>query len=380
MPSLMSAYCSPLGVALHLRARFSSPPRGRGSVSRRRPRRARRRAQRRALRAGGWRSASSLYVLSDFGSSRGHRKRGSLPQRAGNGSRVRDTPACGRRWCARGSSPSGRSTSPWGSSPPASPCSARGTGSTASPARCGFCSIGRTAPGSSARSSRVWPGSLLAHAASALRGPGGAVLRIGLAFNALGYAALALTAARLLRHAGRHAGGAALEREGVSWLLSESWGAFVLEVDRRRRHRRRPLGDHPGRPREAAAAGRPAAAGRCAGRIVAVSRFGLVARGLTLAALGYFLIRAAEELDPGAVRTPRRDARRAGAHRLRPGVSRRGRGRARLLRRLPLGHRPAAPTRLDASFPRQFNPSHWRSVFATLSADGGSRFDSTTTV
>jgi hypothetical protein len=36
---------------------------------------------------------------------------------------------------------------------------------------------------------------------------------------------------------------------------------------------------------------------------VAISRFGLVARGATLVALGYFLIRAAEELDPLAVRT-----------------------------------------------------------------------------
>ncbi len=145
-------------------------------------------------------------------------------------------------------------------------------------------------------------GIALAHAASALRGPGGAVLRIGLAFNALGYAALALTAARLLRHAGRHAGGAALEREGVSWLLSESWGAFVLESIG--------AGVIAGGLWEIVQGVRgklplradllPRAVRRA---IVAISRFGLVARGLTLAALGYFLIRAAEELDPGAVRS-----------------------------------------------------------------------------
>ncbi len=145
-------------------------------------------------------------------------------------------------------------------------------------------------------------GIALAHATRAVRGPGGAILRIGLACNALGYAALAVTATRLMVHAGRSTGGAALEREGVSWLLSESWGAFVLEAIGagivagglweilRGLRRKSPLrGGRLPRPI------RPA--------LAAVSRFGLVARGVTLAALGAFLIRAAEDLDPRMART-----------------------------------------------------------------------------
>jgi hypothetical protein len=88
----------------------------------------------------------------------------------------------------------------------------------------------------------------------------------------------------------------------VSWLLSESWGAFVLEAIG--------AGVIAGGLWEIVQGIRgrlplradllPRAVRRA---IVAVSRFGLVARGLTLAALGYFLIRAAEELDPRAVRS-----------------------------------------------------------------------------
>src|SRR5215471_30619 len=52
--------------------------------------------------------------------------------------------------------------------------------------------------------------------------------RIGLAFNAIGYAALAITAARLLLHVS--ADGPPLERTGVSWLLRESWGPVLVEI------------------------------------------------------------------------------------------------------------------------------------------------------
>jgi hypothetical protein len=140
-----------------------------------------------------------------------------------------------------------------------------------------------------------------AHLTQAARGPGGAFLRIGLAVNAFGYGVLAWTAARLLLHLGRAGGGVVLEREGVSWLLDESWGAAALEL----------VG-------AGVAAGGlweigQGIAGRLALRrgaiprglqrvLAAIARFGLVARGATLAALGYFLIRAAEELDPAAVR------------------------------------------------------------------------------
>lgn len=73
-------------------------------------------------------------------------------------------------------------------------------------------------------------GIAVAHLVRAARGPGGALGRIGLVFIGLGYAALAWTAGSLLLRAGPRARGASLERQGVSWLLSEAWGAFVLEA------------------------------------------------------------------------------------------------------------------------------------------------------
>ena len=143
----------------------------------------------------------------------------------------------------------------------------------------------------------------VSHLIQSLRGPGGVVKRVGLFVNGFGYAALAWTAARLLFHirSGPLGGGAALERQGVSWLLSESWGAAVLEIAG--------AAVVLGGLWEAGQglAGRlPFGRGRLPRRLsrlfAAVSRFGLVARGATLAALGYFLIRAAEELNPAAVR------------------------------------------------------------------------------
>src|SRR5262245_139188 len=73
----------------------------------------------------------------------------------------------------------------------------------------------------------------VAHLVQSLRGPGGVVKRVGLFVHGFGYAALAWTATRLLFHLHARAlagGGAVLEREGISWLLSESWGAAVLEI------------------------------------------------------------------------------------------------------------------------------------------------------
>jgi hypothetical protein len=142
----------------------------------------------------------------------------------------------------------------------------------------------------------------VAHVAQAVRGPGGAVMRAGLAVNALGYAALAWTAARLLLHLGRRGGGAALEREGVSWLLSESWGAAVVELVG--------AGVIAGGLWEVAQGfsgklpfRRDLLPRRVTRALVAISRFGLVARGATLALFGYFLVRAAEGLDPAVVRS-----------------------------------------------------------------------------
>jgi len=138
------------------------------------------------------------------------------------------------------------------------------------------------------------------HCVEAVTGHRGAIVRIGQAMSGIGYAALAWTAGRLLLHLKR--GGGALEREGLTWLLGEAWGPMVLEV----------VG-------AAVVAGglwelyrgvlaplpfRRDLLPRTLGRLLAgISRFGLVARGLLLCALGYFLARAAEELDPGRVQS-----------------------------------------------------------------------------
>jgi Domain of Unknown Function (DUF1206) len=144
-----------------------------------------------------------------------------------------------------------------------------------------------------------------AHLVQSIRGPGGVVKRIGLFVNGFSYAALAVTATRLLLHLRVRpgAGGASLERQGVSWLLSESWGAAALELA----GVAVALGGFWEIGQGLGLAGRlPFRSGRLPRKLAklfaAISRFGLVARGVTLATLGYFLIRAAEELDPAAVR------------------------------------------------------------------------------
>ncbi len=140
----------------------------------------------------------------------------------------------------------------------------------------------------------------LVHLVESVIGSRKALTRLGLAANGFGYATLAWTAARLLFHLEK--GGGSFEHAGVSWLLGESWGASAL-----------------------AAAGVAVAAGglwegyqgvrgrlpfrrdllpRHVVRLLsAVARFGLVARGLVLAAVGYFLFRAAAELNPDRIRS-----------------------------------------------------------------------------
>jgi hypothetical protein len=139
----------------------------------------------------------------------------------------------------------------------------------------------------------------LVHGVEAMTGRRGVAVRIGLAVNTIGYAALAWTSARLLLHLGR--GGGSLEREGIAWLLAVPGGATVLEL----------IGvaviagglweAYQGlRGRWNLARGLPRRLGRL---LAGVARFGLVARGGVLCALGYFLIRAAVESDPGRART-----------------------------------------------------------------------------
>jgi hypothetical protein len=143
-------------------------------------------------------------------------------------------------------------------------------------------------------------GIALVHLLEAVTGRRPGWVRAGLAANALGYGALAWTAARLLFHIGR--GGQSLERMGISWLLGEAWGATLLEL----------VG-------AAVVAGgfwqayqglrgrldfsRKLLPRRLSRMLVFIARFGLLTRGLVLGGLGFFLIRAAEELDPGRVQT-----------------------------------------------------------------------------
>ena len=143
-------------------------------------------------------------------------------------------------------------------------------------------------------------GIALVHVIEAATGRRPAFVRAGLAANAVAYGSLAWTAARLLFHIGR--GGGSLERTGVSWLLGQVWGATLLEI----------VGATvvAGGLWEAyqGLRGRLSFSRRLLPRgftrwLVWIARFGQITRGLVLTVLGYFLIRAAEELDPGRVRS-----------------------------------------------------------------------------
>lgn len=138
----------------------------------------------------------------------------------------------------------------------------------------------------------------VAHAVEAAFGHRGPIVRVGLAVNAIGYVALATTAARLVLHLRQPDG--SLEKAGAAWLFGESWGPAVVEV----------IG-------VAVALGglweigqgvfgrlsfrRDLLPGGLASVLAAVCRFGLAARGLVLVALGYFFVLAAEELNPRRV-------------------------------------------------------------------------------
>jgi hypothetical protein len=140
----------------------------------------------------------------------------------------------------------------------------------------------------------------LVHAVESATGSRGLVARVGLAANALGYAALAWTSARLLFRL--RSGGESLEHMGIAWLLGVAWGATLLEIVA--------VAVIAGGLWEAyqGLRGRLGFSRRLLSRRLAqwlagVARFGLIARGLVLGALGYFLLLAAEELDPDRVRT-----------------------------------------------------------------------------
>lgn len=140
----------------------------------------------------------------------------------------------------------------------------------------------------------------LVHAVEAGTGSRSLPARVGLAANALGYATLVWTSVGLLFRLKR--GGESLEHAGIMWLLEEAWGAALLEMigaaviagglwEAYQGLRGRLTFSRKLLPR------------RLARGLAFIARFGLIARGLVLGSLGYFLLRAAEELDPDRVRT-----------------------------------------------------------------------------
>ena len=135
----------------------------------------------------------------------------------------------------------------------------------------------------------------------AARGKRGVFSRVTLVVDALGYAVLCWTAVALLLHLRRRTG-PSLTRTGAAWLLSESWGPAVLEIAG--------VVVALGGLRElwmglsGRLSHRPDAAPRqVAKALIWVGRFGLAARGLVLCALGWYIVRAAEESDATKVHT-----------------------------------------------------------------------------
>jgi hypothetical protein len=141
----------------------------------------------------------------------------------------------------------------------------------------------------------------VARVLDAWRGKRSVVSRVGLVIDALGYAVLCWTAVALLLHL-RSRGGPSFTRRGAAWLLSESWGSGVLEIAGAvvalgglRELWMGLSGRLTHRP--------DAAPRRVAKALMWVARFGLAARGLVLCALGWYIVRAAEESDATQVRT-----------------------------------------------------------------------------
>ena len=144
-------------------------------------------------------------------------------------------------------------------------------------------------------------GLAVSRAIDAFRGRRGFLARIALAVDALGYGVLCWTAVALLLHL-RARGGPSLTRTGATWLLSESWGPAVMEIAG--------VVVALGGLRElwmglsGRLSNRPDGAPKnLAKTLTAIARFGLMARGLVLCVLGYYIVRAAEESDATQVHT-----------------------------------------------------------------------------
>jgi hypothetical protein len=138
------------------------------------------------------------------------------------------------------------------------------------------------------------------HLTEAARGKRKGLYRVGLAVNGIGYATLAWAAARLLFNV--ESGGGSFRKTGASWLLAESWGPAVLGIVGLV-----VAGGGLWEAWQGVRGGFPFRKDLLPRRLVRVlawiARFGLVARGMVLCALGYFLCRAAIEGDPSRVQS-----------------------------------------------------------------------------
>ena len=97
-------------------------------------------------------------------------------------------------------------------------------------------------------------------------------------------------------------GGGSLRKTGVTWLLAESWGAAVLALVGFI-----VAGGGLWEAWQGVRGGLPLRKDLLPRRLVrilaGIARFGLIARGIVLCALGYFICRAAIEGDPSRVQS-----------------------------------------------------------------------------
>jgi hypothetical protein len=140
-------------------------------------------------------------------------------------------------------------------------------------------------------------GIALANAVGALRRGRASGERLLQAVNGVGYGILAWSAARALLNLGR---GANLQRAGASWLLTRSWGPPLVAL----------VGFAVGAGglwemglglRGKLPLRRDLLPRGWVTLLSGISRFGLLSRGLVIAALGFFVIQAARALDPQKV-------------------------------------------------------------------------------
>ena len=127
------------------------------------------------------------------------------------------------------------------------------------------------------------------------------LFRVGLAVNGIGYALLAWAAARLLFRVEK-GGAGSFRKTGIAWLLGEPGGALVLGIVGLV-----VAGGGIWEAWQGVRGGFPFRKDLLPRRLVRIlvwiARFGLIARGIVLCALGYYICRAAVEGDSSRVQS-----------------------------------------------------------------------------